>query len=166
MHPLINRSWKEARQAVQAREAILGSVHKGENTSNWVPSLAPGRVGCFLKGGEGPGASAHLAGGAAWVVCPSPRWCCTWGSSQGPCFCSQHLRCGSWCVAFLYLIVPNLPHLHMPAVIFSPFYFILTSSLEEMFVQGQALQLRVPGPSGAQRAVRSRVMSGVTGLRK
>ena len=54
----------------------------------------------------------------------------------------------------------------MPAVIFSPFYFILSSSLEEMFVQGQALQLRVPGPSGAQRAVRSRVMSGVTGLRK
>ena len=41
-------------------------MHKGENTSNWVPSLAPGRVGCFLKGGEGQGASAHLAGGAAW----------------------------------------------------------------------------------------------------
>ena len=84
------------------------------------------------------------------MVCPSPWWCCTWGSSQGPCFCSQHLRCGSWFVAFLYLIVPNLPHLHMPAVIFSPFYFILISSLEEMFVQGQALQLRVPDSSLSQ----------------
>ena len=58
------------------------------------------------------------------VVCPHPLWCCVQGSCTVSYSCSWHLRRDSWILAFLCVIVHNLPHLCMHAVIFSPFYFI------------------------------------------
>ena len=46
----------------------------------------------------------------------------------------------------LYLVC-NLPQLHMHIVIFSPSQFLCTLLLEETYVQVQARQPRVPGPS-------------------
>ena len=49
-------------------------------------------------------------------------------------------------LVFLYL-VHNLPQLCMHAVIFSPLQFLCILLLKERFVQVQALQQKVPGPS-------------------
>ena len=73
-------------------------------------------------------------------------WCCVQGSCAVPCFCSWHLRNGSWFLASLYLI-HNLPYLCMHAALFSPLFFLGILLLQEAFVQVQALQgkPRMPG---------------------
>ena len=77
---------------------------------------------------------------------PNPLWCCVQGSCPVPCFCSWHLRNGSWFLASLYLI-HNLPYLCMHAALFSPLFFLGILLLQEAFVQVQALQgkPRMPG---------------------
>ena len=56
----------------------------------------------------------------------------------------QKLQLGFF--VFLYLLVHNLPQLHIHAVIFSPLEFLCIVLLEETYAQVQALQQRVPRP--------------------
>ena len=97
---------------------------------------------------EGRGGSRGQARGVAYVVCPPPWWCCVQGSCAVPCFCSQHPVFVGLLV-FLYLVVHNLPQLHMHSDTFSPLWFLCIDILllEEMFVHVQALQQRLLGPS-------------------
>ena len=103
----------ESRQGIQVR-LYWDSSH---STREWkqVPLL----LGCLLKWGEGWGRWVGLAGGVAQVVCLIPWWYCVRGSCTVPCFCSQHLKSGSWFVAFLYLIVHNFPQLCILSLIAS-----------------------------------------------
>ena len=66
---------------------------------------------------------------------PTPWWCCAQELCAVPCFCSQHLRGGSWSVSFLYPIDHNC-QLFLCAVTISPLYFLCVL-LVEMFVQVQ-----------------------------
>ena len=50
-------------------------------------------------------------------------------------------------LVFLYLVIHNLPQLHMHTVIFSPVWFLCILVLKETFAQVQALQQKVPDPS-------------------
>ena len=65
--------------------------------------------------------------------------------------CGTLLLLGSSAAAVRFLVflclVHNLPHLYMHAVIFSPFIVSLYLLLGETFVQVQAQQQSVPGPS-------------------
>ena len=71
-----------------------------------------------------------------------------------PGFCFQRFRSGSWgFFGFFVSCIKNLPQLRMHAVIFSPLWFLCILLLEETFVQVQALQQRVPGPSLCQLVV-------------
>ena len=84
------------------------------------------------------------------MVCPPLWWCCVQGACPVPCFCSQILRSGSWVsLVFLYLVVHNLPNCactHMQLFLVS-YSFLCVLLISETFVQVQALQQMVPGPS-------------------
>ena len=68
-----------------------------------------------------------------------------------PCFCSSTSEAAVGFLAFLYLMVHNLPQLWVYAIIFSLLQFLCILLLKEMFVQVQALQSRAPGLSLSQR---------------
>lgn len=61
------------------------------------------------------------------MVCPPPWWCHVQGSCVVSCFCSGHLRNGSWFVALLYPIANNCPTAQH-AVIFSHSFFVFYCS--------------------------------------
>ena len=69
------------------------------------------------------------------------------GLAQYPAFAPSSSEVAVGVSVSLYLVVQNLPHLRVHAVIFSPLSFLCISLLEEMFVSVQALQQRVPGLS-------------------
>ena len=64
------------------------------------------------------------------------------------CFCSWKLRSGSWVLTFLYLVYnwPQLLQLICLQLILVPYSFSVFCC-SKIFVQVQALQQRVPGPS-------------------
>ena len=75
------------------------------------------------------------AQGVDWVLCPPLCWCCMQRSCTGPYFCFQHLRSGSWVLAFLYLVVHHLPPLCMHAVTFSPLDLLCRASLVAQMIR-------------------------------
>ena len=85
---------------------------------------------------------AHPLGGA---VCRD--------HAQDPAFASgtSEMAGGFWPVCIFVLFAPAALH----AVIFSPLLFLCVRLLQEMFVLGQALQQRVPGPSLSHRQLGS-----------
>ena len=95
------------------------------------------------------------------MICPPLWWCGVQGPCPVPCFCFRLFRSGSWgFLVFLHLwgffglfvsFIQNLPPTAHHTVIFSPIMFLCILLLEETFVQVQALQQRVPGPSLSQK---------------
>ena len=80
----------------------------------------------------------------AWRVPPNPGDAVCMDCGQYP---ASALAPQKWRVlVLLYLIVYNLPQLHIDAVSFSPLSFLCIVLLQRMFVQVQALQQRVSGP--------------------
>lgn len=78
-------------------------AHRGPCCSSGSQSSDRGLLpGGLVQGGLGVGSRRS-----------PPWWCCV----QGPRFCAQHLRSGSWIVAFLYLVDDSL---HPLAVTFRP----------------------------------------------
>ena len=86
--------------------------------------------------GEGRGVSRGWTGGMAYVVCPLFSCVECRGPCAAPCFCFQHpvliltLALQKYHFFFSsYLLVKNLPQLHMYTVIFShiivSFYFVV-----------------------------------------
>ena len=70
-----------------------------------MPLLIPGGESEMApQMGEGTNRLEGWAGWVALVVCSPPWWCCLQESCRVPCFCSWHLRSGSWVLAFLYLL--------------------------------------------------------------
>ena len=102
--------------------------HEGAKTSNRCSCLLPEEgMSWSLIWGEGRGGSSGWAGGVAWVVCPPPWWCWVQGSCTVPCFCSQHLRSGSWvfwsfCI-LLSIICPSCACMQSFLVPYSFFVF-------------------------------------------
>lgn len=96
-------------------------------------------VGWFLKWGE----CGWEGIGGAWVACHPLR-----ESTQAPAFASStsEVAVGFWTLNFVH----NLLQPHMCAIIFGPLPFLHILLLQEAFVQVQALQERVPGPSLSQ----------------
>ena len=96
-------------------------------TSNRFPAgLLPEGKGAswFLIWDEGWGVSR----GVASVAYPCLWWCCVPVACTVLCYCSWLLKwqLGFW--PFLYLVVPNLPPLHMHAAILAPYIFFVFSS--------------------------------------
>ena len=79
------------------------------------------------------------------MICPPLGGAERRGHAQCPAFAPSSSEVAVGFLIFLYLVVHNLPQLCMHAAIFSPFQFLCIFLLEEMFVQVQALQQRVPG---------------------
>ena len=116
----------------------------------------------FLVWGEGRGVSraswpeawlrwsAHPLGGVCRAHAQYPAFA---PDTQFLLPALQKWQLGFLFLAFLYLIVRNLPRLGLHAVIFPPLQFLYDLLLEETFVQVQALQQRVPGPSLSQKEV-------------
>ena len=101
----------------------------------------------FLTSGEGRGVSRDPAEGRLkWFAHPLGCVVCR-GHAQYPAFAPHPLlllpALQRWQLGFLvsfYLVVQNLPQLHMHTVIFSPLSFLCILLLKETFVQVQALQ--------------------------
>ena len=99
------------------------------------------RAGPGLEGGPGGLPTPSVVWGAGGMLTTLPLLIV-------PCFGSQLWGGGSWVFGgvFLHLSVCNMPQLCMETVIFSPISFLCILLLKEPFVQGRALQRRVPGP--------------------
>lgn len=78
-------------------------------------------------------------------VLPRLGCCSMQGACAAHCFCSRLLQSGRWVFGLFVSLVQDLPQLCLHAVMFSPLEFLWILLLEEMFVQVQALQQRVPG---------------------
>ena len=81
----------------------------------------------------------------AWRVTPpnpSDAVCMDCGQYPASALAPQKWRV----LVFLYLIVHNLPQLHIDAVSFSPLSFLCIVLLQRRFVQVQALHQRISGP--------------------
>lgn len=131
-----------------------------ENMQQFPCWLSPqgGQAGCLYGVGVGTGSQVWPEEWLRWVFIISLVVLCA-GDCVAPCFCSRHPTfspCSSevavrifCCLSFLYLIVYNLPWLHMHVVIFSPLQFLCILLFKKMFVQVQALeplQQSVPSP--------------------
>ena len=89
------------------------------------------------------------------MVCPPLWWCCVQGACAGPCFFSQPpaFAPSSSEVAlglfwFLFILLSRIcPDWACTQLFLVPYKFLCILLLEEMFVQVQALQQKVPGPS-------------------
>ena len=117
---------------------------------------------------EGRGVLRDWAGGVAQVVLSPLRWQYVQGACAVPCFCSQipaFASCSSKVAVrssgLFVSFVQNLPQLSEHSVIFSPLQFLCILLLEDRFVQVQALQEKVPGPSLSQQndPVRQRLLT-------
>ena len=107
-------------------KALLGLVlqHEGGKQETDALACAPRRRAGSLNGMRvGADQWVRLEG---WLDdLPIPWWCYVWGSWVVPWFCSQHLRSGSWFVAFLYLIVHNCPNCSCLQWFLAPYRFFV-----------------------------------------
>lgn len=105
----------------------------------------------------------------------APWWCRVQESCAILCFCSWHLRGGSWFVAFLYLLVHNHPDCSKHGVIFSPLQFLCIPLLKGYSSQVptaaksprcQPVSRLSPGVMTAEEQSSSPTPPGLTSLRK
>ena len=68
------------------------------------------------------------------------------GAFAGPVFAPGSSEVAVGFLVFLYLVVHNLPQVHMHTVVFSPLWFLCVLLLQERCVRAPALQQRVPSP--------------------
>ena len=88
-----------------------GATVQGSESEKQVSWLAPReKLLGLLKGLTMWVVHELVWGSSLEVVFPPLWWCRVQGTGTVPCFCSRHLRNGSWFVAFLYLIVHNCPN--------------------------------------------------------
>lgn len=108
------------------------------------------RAAWILTWGNNGGGPTGWAGGLTQVVCPCPWRCYVQESCAVPCFllpAPQKLVVYFWPFCILLLIIAPTVH---GVVILVTYSFFVSSCSVETFVQVQALQQKIPGPSLSQ----------------